>query len=216
MFKFKNKILNEALEWIFCFVVAFVIYLVVTYFFGTISGVKQVSMLPTAKEGDRVLIQSSKVFKKPLKHGDIVIFEAPNNQTEEITYGETITGPKATAKYDEHKGIDSFFHSFVGMGKISYIKRVIGLEGDKIEITEEGQVLRNGEVIEEKYLNDGKTNQNGDYINIIVPEGTVYVMGDNRLQSKDSRSFGCVPKDKVEGYVVTRVWPLNKLGKLDK
>lgn len=216
MFKFKNKIINEILEWTICFIIAFIIYLLVTYFFGTISGVKQVSMFPTAKEGERLLIQSSKVFKKELNYYDIVIFQAPNNEKEEIKYGETIEGKKATAKYTKYTGIKKFFHEFVGLGKISYIKRVIGLPGDKIEITDDGKVLRNDEEIIENYLNDGTTNQNGDYINLIVPENTVYVMGDNRLQSKDSRSFGCIPLEKIEGYVITRVWPFNRLGKLDK
>ena len=49
---------------------------------------------------------------------------------------------------------------------------------------------------------------------MVVPEGCVFVMGDNRAESADSRVFGAVPMDKIEGNVICRIWPLNKIGKL--
>ena len=65
-----QAVLKEATEWVICFIVAYIIYLIINFFFGTISCVKQTSMFPTAKEGDRVTIQRSKVFKKELKNWD--------------------------------------------------------------------------------------------------------------------------------------------------
>ena len=204
-----GKILKEIAEWIICFIIAYIIYLVLNYFVGTISGVKQVSMLPTAVEVERLLIQRPTIFKKELNYGDIITFEAP---LEDIAYNNE--EENVIAQYEEHKGIDSFIYNFIGLGKMSYIKRVIGLPGDHIFVAEDGYVYRNDERLEEPYLKDGTTNQAGSFIDIVVPDGTIFAMGDNRYASKDSRYFGCIPLDKVNGYVICRIWPLNKLGKL--
>lgn len=205
-----KAIFREISEWIICFVIAYVIYLVLNYFIGTISGVKQVSMLPTAKEGERLLIQRPTIFKRELEYGDIITFEAPN---EDNIYNNEEDNDNI-ADYTEYKGFDSFLYNFIGIGKMTYIKRVIGLPGDHIVIGDDGFVYRNSERLNEEYIKDGYTNQMGDYIDLIVPEGTVFAMGDNRLESKDSRYFGCIPEEKINGYVLCRLWPLNKLGKL--
>ena len=97
----------------------------------------------------------------------------------------------------------------------SYIKRVIGVAGDHVVINEDGTVSVNGEVLNEEYLLEQNTPQSGPYIDVVVPDGCIYVMGDNRKESKDSRFFGCIPIEHVDGYVLCRVLPLNKLGKLD-
>ena len=72
----------------------------------------------------------------------------------------------------------------------------------------------NGEKLEEDYIRSEVVTgvQEEEYADVVVPEGTIYVMGDNREQSKDSRSFGCIPYDRVNGYLVCRIWPLNKIG----
>lgn len=201
-----KKVLKEIAEWIICFIIAYILYLLLNYFIGTISGVKQVSMLPTAKEGERLLIQRPTIFKKDLNYGDIITFEAPLE--------DNISSDDVVANYEEYTGIDSFMYNFIGIGKVSYIKRVIGLPGDHIVISDDGYVYRNGEKLEESYLKDRYTNQVGGYIDVVVEEDSIFVMGDNRLESKDSRYFGCIPISKVNGYVLCRVWPLNRLGKL--
>lgn len=212
----KEKIKKEIIEWVFCFIVAYLLYLLLNYFVGTISGVKQISMKPTANEGEKVLIQRTVFGKKELKHGDIITFFAPSTNVSktEIEPGKVLEGNEAIANYDEHLGLEAFTYNFMGISKRSYIKRVIGIAGDHIVINEDGTVYRNNEKLEESYLKDGTTSRNGAYVDIIVPENSVFAMGDNRLQSMDSRSFGCVPLSKIDGYVISRIWPLNKIGEL--
>lgn len=215
--KDKNKkIKKEILEWLVCLLIAIVIYLVINYFFGTVSGIKQTSMTPTFCEGEKILIKRPVIFKEELKYGDVITFIQPNEENvrfntnpKNIT-GELIVEQDAIAKYDKRNGLSAFMYYFIGIGKNSYIKRVIGLPGDHIEIKEDGTVLRNDFILDELYLKDGTTSQNGRYINIIVPEDAVFVMGDNRLESLDSRALGCIPYSKIDGYVIGKIWPFNK------
>ena len=202
---------KEILEWVVCILIAYIIYLFINFFLGTISGVKQVSMFPTSQENDRLLIARQTIFKKDLQRGDIITFEAPIDEG----YYKEVDSNDVVAKYNEYKGINSFLYNFIGIGKISYIKRVIGVAGDHVVINEDGTVSVNGEVLNEEYLLEQNTPQSGPYIDVVVPDGCIYVMGDNRKESKDSRFFGCIPIEHVDGYVLCRVWPLNKLGKLD-
>lgn len=197
---------KELLEWVICFVIAYAIYLVLNYFIGTIAGVKQSSMYPTCKEGDRVVISRRVLFNKDINRKDIVIVEAPID----VESNDSIF-----AIYEDKKGLDYFTYKVMGLGKRSYIKRVIGLPGEHIFISEEGNVYINDEMLEENYLTqDLKTPRSGNYYDIQIPEGYVFVMGDNREGSKDSRELGLIPLEKIEGKVVTRIWPLNKLGKI--
>ena len=103
------------------------------------------------------------------------------------------------------------------IGKTSYIKRVIGIPGDHVQIKEDG-VYVNGGKLNEDYLQDWvvTTDLGGLYTDVIVPAGTVYVLGDNRGESVDSRRFGCIPVEKIESKAVLRFWPLNKFGGIYK
>ena len=206
MFYDRNRWIKEIGEWIVAFVIAYVIYTCINFFFGTISGVKQISMYPTAKEGEKVVIQRPTIFKRELKKGMIITFEAPI-----FTVDKTENN---IAVFPKPKGIKKFAYDFLGIGKKSYIKRLIGLPGDRVQIAEDGSVILNGEPLEEKYLNPEKKSLNGKYMDIVVPKDTVFAMGDNRGYSGDSREFGCIPIEKINGYVITRVWPLNKFGKI--
>lgn len=203
---------RETLEWVICIVIAYVIYLVINFFFGTISGVKQVSMFPTAKEGDKLLIQRTILFKHTLERGEIITFEAPIDKG----YYEELDPTDVVAEYHNYNFFQNFLYKFVGIGKVSYIKRVIGVAGDHIVIDDDGNVFVNDEKIDEPYLHENNTPKLGVYTDVVVPDGYVYVMGDNRKESKDSRFFGCVPVKHVDGYVITRIWPLKSFGKLDK
>lgn len=207
-----RHVAREALEWVVCIVIAYVIYLVINFLFGTISGVKQVSMFPTAQEGDKLLIQRTTLFKHELERGEIITFEAPIDKG----YYEELDLADVVAEYHEYNFFQNFLYEFIGIGKVSYIKRVIGVAGDHVVITDEGDVYVNDEKLQESYLHENNTPKNGVYTDVVVPEGYIYVMGDNRKESKDSRFFGCIPVERVDGYVITRIWPFTRLGSLEK
>ena len=80
------------------------------------------------------------------------------------------------------------------------------------------KVYINGEEYKEDYLDSSvvTTSCDGAFTDFIVPEGYIFAMGDNRPQSTDCRSFGCIPIDKIEGIVAFRFWPLNTWGNPDK
>lgn len=90
-----------------------------------------------------------------------------------------------------------------------YIKRVIGIEGDKVEIVD-GKVYLNRKILEEDYIEEGSYTQTYDEDTWIVPEGEIFVLGDNRADgaSKDSRIFGTVSVDSIKGITEFRYYPL--------
>ena len=94
---------------------------------------------------------------------------------------------------------------------VDYIKRVIGLPGDRVTMAG-GHVWVNGELLEEPYVDD--TDQ-GSYLNTVVPDEQYFVLGDNRPRSSDSREFGTVPEDFVRGRVDVRLWPPHRAGFID-
>lgn len=206
-----RSVLREVLDWVLCFVLAFVIYLLINYFFICAPGVKQESMYPTIENGEKVVTIRPWLKGNNFKYGDIITFEAPIDNKLYLD-----TGDSYTAQYEQYTGITLFLYNFLDVNKVSYIKRVIGLPGDHIVI-KDGAVYRNDEKLEEPYIRVANTESEEDkYSDLVVPEGTIYVMGDNREQSKDSRWFGCIPYERVNGFVLGRIWPLNKFGAIDK
>lgn len=99
-------------------------------------------------------------------------------------------------------------------GRGIYIKRIIGLPGDKVEI-KDGFVYVNDEKINENYLAPGTFTSAGaeEYRALTVPEGFLFVLGDNRKVSEDSRYIGPVPIKNVKGHAVFRVYPFNQVKK---
>ncbi|MDP8936444.1 MAG: signal peptidase I [Actinomycetota bacterium] len=92
------------------------------------------------------------------------------------------------------------------------IKRVVGLAGETIE-TRDGRVVVDGVELEESYLEPGIA-PGPPVERQVIPEGHVFVMGDNRANSKDSRSFGPIPESLVVGRAFVKVWPVTDLGLL--
>ena len=206
-----RSVLREVLDWVICFAVAFVAYLLINYFLICAPTVKQASMYPTIEDGEKVLTIRPWLKGNKFEYGDIITFEAPIDNKLYLNTDETLY----TAQYENYTGLTLFLYEFLDVNKVSYIKRVIGLPGDHIEI-KDGSVYRNGEKLEEDYLREVKTEtQEDEYSDVIVPENTLYVMGDNREQSKDSRSFGCIPYDRVNGYIVCRIWPFSEFGTIE-
>lgn len=99
------------------------------------------------------------------------------------------------------------FHTYEGNKKKDFIKRVIGLPGDRIRI-KKGAVYRNGNMLEEPYISEAIS---GDVTTITVPEGMVYVLGDNRNNSKDSRQIGPVQMEDVVGRAEVVLWPFDQI-----
>lgn len=208
-----NEKQKEILEWIYCIIIAFVLALLIKYFIGTPTVVRQVSMKPTLQSGQRlVLNRLPRTFHQMPERGDIITFEAP-------TIGTAATqkiDPKApVAQYlNEPTNLFSKFTYYVlESTKTSYIKRVIALPGEHVEL-KDGKVYINGEELQETYLQPNVTTNEAEalYTDFTVPEGCVFAMGDNRGESKDCRVFGCIPQEKIESIVWIRFWPLNTFG----
>src|SRR5580658_395205 len=94
----------------------------------------------------------------------------------------------------------------------SYIKRVIGVAGDRIRI-ENGQVYVNGEALDEDYVPNDYADARS-YGEIVVPSNSYFVLGDHRTMSNDSRDFGTVNARYIYGKAVFGYWPMEKLGRL--
>ena len=211
-----NPKLKEALEWIGCILIAVILALLVRYYIGTPTIVQQPSMYPTLKQDQRLILNRwERTIKKMPERGNIITFEATSSNYISA-YDADLENP--IAKYEnEPEGIWNRFCFYVlEVNKTSYIKRVIGLPGEHIKI-ENGKVYINGNELQEPYLQEGVITDdlNGAFTDIIVPENTVFVMGDNRGQSTDSRRFGCIPLEKIESKVLFRFWPLNVFGKVE-
>ena len=149
--------------------------------------VKEKSMEPTLYGNDYLIINKMAYIRKDHPgYGDIIVFES---------------------KMDNEDGT----------GKKLLIKRVIGVEGDTITI-EDGNVYRNGEVLDEPYVHGQKTedNEGMDIDNVKVGENELFLMGDNRAVSLDSRSesVGLVDEDVVVGKAIVRLYPFDKITRL--
>jgi signal peptidase I len=159
------------------------------------------SMLPTIEINDRVMISKLNYrFGEP-RRGDIVVFISPFN--DEID-DESI--PEAVIRHIlEAIGIQT-------ASAEDLIKRVVAVGGDTVEIRG-GLLVVNGEEADEPYLLE--TGGMPDFSPVVVPADSVFVMGDNRAVSYDSRRFGAIPNDHLLGEAVLRIWPLSRLGAVD-
>lgn len=208
-----NDRAKDIIEWIICIVIAFVLALSIRYFFGTPTIVQQPSMFPTLKPNQRLILNRwARTIKEMPSRGDIITFEAPTSDS--YTYDAN----DVRAKYSNNptSAWGKFVYYVLESNKISYIKRVIALPGEHLQI-KDGKVYINGEELEEKYLQPDVTTsiENCPFYDLIVPENCVFVMGDNRPKSTDSRKFGCIPLEKIESKVWIRFWPLNLFGKVN-
>ena len=205
---FKNM-----LTWIISMCIAFIIVFLLKTFVGMPTTIKGTSMFPTLSSGEKVFLSTwDASFNKAPKRGDCITFEAPSV---EIISNADIKNPVAIYNTDKDF-FDKVLCYGLGINKSSYIKRVIGLPGDHIQI-KQGSVYINGNKYDEPYVSKAlKTDMSlgGEFDDVVVPDGYVYVLGDNRAASADSRRFGCIPIDKIEGKVWIRWWPFKKFGNL--
>ena len=202
----ENKILGRILEWSLCVIAAVVLALVIRYYLVAPAMVKQKSMEPTLKEGQRILLNR---LDREYARGDIITFEAPSESNQNID----LLKPIAQYSYNPSNILEKIIYNVLEINKMSYIKRIIGLPGDRIQI-EDGKIYINGQELQELYLKDQIITNKSKYNDIIVPQGYVYVLGDNRAESMDSRSFGCIPIERIEGKVCFRYWSISEWGNI--
>lgn len=176
---------SEVWSIIFNVVIITSIVLIINYFFFANVKVEGASMEPTLHDEDRLILNKF----SDLERFDIVVFPAPDNE------------------------------------KDKYIKRIIGVPGDQIEYRED-QLYLNGEPFSEKYLPDYQSPDSLYYETghfslesllgaKTVPEGQYFVLGDNRMNSRDSREFGFIDEEDMVGKVVFRYWPFSDFGTVD-
>jgi signal peptidase I len=190
----KNEVIHEFFDWlkIILFSLAFVLILQSQVFAFT--EVCQSSMEDTLIEGQKLVMEKvSYSFSSP-KRGDIVVM-IKNSEVDGFIKKIIVCASDVRNKLS---GI---------VRKDRYVKRIIAIGGDEISFID-GSVYVNKVKLSEPYVKSAMTDNN----TITVPEGYVYVMGDNRAVSMDSRFFGPVNIDHIEGKVVFRILPINKMG----
>lgn len=204
----KKAVIKEVLEWTYCIIIAVALALLIRYFIGTPTVVKQSSMYPTLKQNQRlVLNRLYRTFHDTPERGDIITFEAPSQSV--------ATGVKAVYDNEPQNVFEKFCYYVLEVNKMSYIKRVVALPGEHVQIAD-GKVYINGEELKEDYLQENVvTEAKSTYLtDFTVPEGYVFAIGDNREYSGDCRAFGCIPFEKIESKVWIRFWPFDLFGKV--
>ena len=210
-----NDSLKEILEWAYCIIIALALAMIFRYFIGTPTIVKMESMKPTLIEGQRLWLNRwGRTTKTLPKRGEIITFEEPEKTS--FTRAE-IENAEPIAQYKKISGMEWFVKNFLEIGKRSFIKRVIALPGEHVQI-KDGKVYINEQELDEPYLQAGIVTDligNGvGFDDFVVPENCVFAMGDNRNHSTDCRAFGCVPLEKIESKVWIRFWPFDLFGKV--
>ena len=199
-----NSTVKEVLEWVYCIIIALVLAMLFRYFIGTPTIVKMESMKPTLEQDQRLWLNRwGRTTKTLPERGQIITFEEPAK----LEYTESeIDESNPVAKYEKRTGWDWFVRNFLEIGKRSYIKRVIALPGEHVQI-KDGKVYINDKELDEPYLQDGIVTDviGPGFDDFVVPENCVFAMGDNRNHSTDCRAFGCIPLEKIESLSLIHI-----------
>jgi signal peptidase I len=151
------------------------------------------SMTPQLAVNDRVVVSKLAYDLHDPHRGDIVVFDAP---------------PGLPAPPDRSSAPVRFIRHLFQPSTREYIKRVVALPGERVE-AREGRILIDGKRLVEPYLPPGTRTL--DFGARVVPARQLWVMGDNRSNSQDSRVFGPIRRSTVVGRAVVRVWPVRRM-----
>ena len=209
MAKETKSIGREIFEWAYSIVIALIIAFLIKGFLFDIVRVEGQSMMPTLLDNDRLVV--TKLGYEP-KQGDIIILDANYNARE--AYFDEVA--KSEGK-DELSGIRKVIKGLSlpdDLKHIYYVKRIIATEGQSVDI-KDGKVYVDGNEIDEPYF-EGQTFITDNLVQypFAVSEDCVFVMGDNRGNSCDSRSslLGEVSEDAIIGKSQLRIYPFNSIG----
>ncbi|WP_425589388.1 signal peptidase I [Streptomyces siamensis] len=196
--------------------IALVLALLIKTFLVQAFSIPSDSMQNTLQQGDRVLVDKlTPWFGSEPERGEVVVFHDPDNWLA----GEPTANPNAL------QTVLSWIGLMPSAEEKDLIKRVIGVGGDTVECKGSGPLTVNGKALnEESYVYPGNTpcsvDEDGGQFKVKVPKGMIWVMGDHRQNSKDSRynqmdkHHGMVPVDKVVGRAIVKAWPINRWGTL--
>ncbi|GKU27745.1 signal peptidase I [Clostridium folliculivorans] len=189
----KRKIFKEVMSWIYTIAGALILVTILDTKVFAMVQVQQRSMENTLHDGQELLVDKvSYDFTEP-QRGDVVIFL--ENRSRDNSFSDfKIFLDDVTQRKQENTRL---------------VKRVIGIPGDEIDLRD-GYVYLNGEKLNETYT-QGTTVKQGISFPLKVSDGKLFVLGDNREVSIDSRSFGLIDKKQIEGKARLRVWPLDKI-----
>jgi len=192
-------------------IVALAVSLLIKTFLVQFFYIPSGSMENTLQISDRVAVNKLPFISKTINRGDVVVFRDPANWLPEPYEA---SGNKVLGKIKD--GLVT-----VGVlpnpAKQYLVKRVIGVAGDKVICCENGKLTINGKETSEPYIFAGNKASDMDF-NVTVPEGKIWVMGDHRGSSADSRyhqddvNNGFVPVSKVTGQVFATIWPIKSVG----
>ncbi len=205
----KTSLAREIWEWVYTLAIAIIIAMLIKGFIFDIVRVDGSSMFPTLVDNDRLIV--TKLGYTP-KQGDIIILDSEYKNREE--YFDRLAESKDK---EELSSFEKFFAQSSmpsNLKKKYYVKRIIAMPGQTIDLVD-GKVYVDGEMLDEPYY-DGLTTSIDPTVEypITVDDDCVFVMGDNRTRSKDSRSpeLGQVPFKAILGKSQVRIWPLSDIG----
>ncbi len=200
---------REIFEWAYSIVIAIIIAFLIKGFLFDIVRVDGPSMAPTLTHNDRLII--TKLAYDP-EAGDIVILDS--NYTDREEYFDAVAKSKGKDNLNFFEKFIEGFNLPDSLNKIYYVKRIIATEGQTVDLID-GAVYVDGKKLDEPYYT-GETypTDSATIYPYTVSEGCVFVMGDNRGNSLDSRAsrLGEVDEDAILGKSQIRIWPLNSLG----
>lgn len=205
----KKSVGKEIFEWVYSILIAVIIAFLIKSFLFDVVKVDGKSMYPTLEHNDRLIV--GKLGYDP-KQGDIIILDANYNNRE--IYFDNLAAAEGK---DELSGFEKFTKVFSmpqDCKRVYYVKRIIATEGQTVDLIE-GKVYVDGAELDEPYY-DGLTFPIDSKVEFpfTVSEDCVFVMGDNRGNSTDSRSsrLGEVDEDAILGKASLRVFPFNSIG----